>query len=219
MLALFTQPWSAVPSCWIDCETTGVRPGVDRAVEVGLVRFEAGVSVGEFRSNVNPGIPIPEAASAIHGIKDADVVGAPSIAEVFALPEVAGLIEGANPAAYNASFDKNFVPPFGDSWAWPWLDSLSLVRVVDRFERGAGRHKLTAAAARHGIKLAAAHSAVHDARAAGELFYLLAARQFDAKSTLGNLLLWQRQQEAQSWFDFQSWLSRQPPKETAHAVG
>lgn len=218
MLSFFNRVWSEVPTAWIDTETTGVRAGFDRAVQVGIVRFEGGRAVGDFVSLVNPRIPIPREVSAIHGIIDDHVAGAPSVQSVFLLADVQRLLRDAQPAAYNGPFDRHFVPPFGEDWAWPWLDALSLVRVVDRFAKGKGRHKLEAACQRNGIALDKAHDAASDARAAGELFYKLAPGQY-GRSTLGQVLHRQRLAEAESWFDFHSWLSKQPPlpKENADA--
>lgn len=215
MLKHFNTRWSDVPVVFIDTETTGTKPGRDRAVQVALVRFEGGKPVGEFSSLVDPGIPISPEATAIHGITDDMVRGVATIDEVFRDPRVQALLEGAQPAAYNAPFDRHFVPPFGDDWTWPWVDSLSLVRVVDRFERGKGRHRLEAAAARHGVKLDKAHDAEADARAAGELFYRLGPQVFSVGEawSLGQVLRWQRVAEAEEWARFMGWLSKQPPRE------
>lgn len=214
-----------MPTAWIDTETTGVCPGIDRAVQVGLARFEGGKLVGSGVQRVNPGIPIPPQATAIHGITDAMVVDMPTIENVFAGEPATVLLTGAQPSGYNANFDRHFVPPFGD-WAWPWLDALSLVRVVDRFERGKGRHRLEAACARHGVKLSKAHDAEADAIAAGELFYALMPKLSDVLRnqtrgpefpdvTMGALLCWQKEQEAAEWFRFNEWLARQPPRDEA----
>lgn len=46
MLKYFNQQWDTVPVCVIDTETTGVQPGRDRTVQVGVVRFEGGGSRG-----------------------------------------------------------------------------------------------------------------------------------------------------------------------------
>lgn len=224
MLKLFNERWDRVPTVWIDTETTGTQPGFDRAVQVGIVRFEGGKPVGTFEALCDPGMPIPAEASEIHGITNdmLDTADAPRIELVFAEPEVVRLLEGAQPAAYNAGFDRHFVPPEAfEDWTWPWLDSLSLVRVVDRYVRGKGRHQLKTACARHGVRLEGAHTAAQDACAAGELFYrlapdLVAAERLDdhdRNCTLGSLLRWQRQQEANEWWRFNDWLSRQPPRE------
>lgn len=211
MIRYFNSPWRDVPTVWIDTETTGTRPGVDKAVEIGICRIERGEVVGNARSLVSPGIPIPPEATEIHGITDADVADAPPIEDVFASPEVRALLDGAQPGGYNCPFDRCFVPPFGD-WMWPWLDCLSLVRVVDRFAKGQGRHKLTAAAQRHGIELDNAHSALADAIAAGMLFYKLADIGYGEGAPLGEVIAHQRENEAREWFRFNEWLSRQEPR-------
>jgi len=216
LLRLFNSPWNEVPVCFIDTETTGKSPGKDRAVQVAIVRFECGKAVGSFSSIVSPrGVPISPEATAAHGYTDADVADAPSIESIFQLADVQRLLRDAQPGAYNAAFDRHFVPPFTEDWTWPWVDSLSLVRLIDRYERGAGRHKLSAAAARHGVKLDKAHDAEADARAAGELFYMLGPQVFVGGGTwtLGQVLRWQRVAEAEEWARFMGWLSKQPPRE------
>lgn len=206
----FLKPWLDVPTVWIDTETTGALPGTDKAIQVGLVRFENGAPVGQFVSLVCPGREISAEAAAVHGFTDADVADAPSIQSVFLLTEVQQLLRGAQPGAYNAPFDKHFVPPFGDDWTWPWLDALSLVREIDRWVKGKGRHKLDVTCQRHGVSLATAHDAGSDAEAAGRLFYKLAT--WSRNVALGDVLRDLRLAEAEQWADFQSWLAKQPPQ-------
>ena len=76
----------ARPLCVLDCETTGTSPQHDRVVEIGIVRYTAGAEPSCFACRVNPGIPIPDAASAVHGIRDADVADCPHFRDIaFAL--------------------------------------------------------------------------------------------------------------------------------------
>lgn len=214
MLELFNMQWHEVPTVWIDTETTGLVAGKDRAVQVAFARFEKGEFVGAVEFLVAPGIPIPAEATAIHKITDKHVAKAKPIEMIFARTNVQRMLKGAQPAAYNAPFDHNFVPPFGD-WTWPWLDGLVVVRAIDRYARGKGRHKLEAACERHGVKLERAHSAGDDARAAGELFYKTVPKLHVDRDelTLGELLAWQRKQAADDWYRYHLWLSQQPPKE------
>lgn len=220
MLKFFNTKWNEVPIVVIDVETTGTIPGIDAAVQVALVRFEKGEPVARFCSHVNPGRSIPKVATDIHGITDADVEHSPPIEAVFSLPEVKRLITDANPAAYNASFDRAFVPLYawGEDWGWPWIDPLTVVRNVDRFVRGAGRHKLEAACARRGITIAKAHDAAADAEAAGRLFYMIVPETDWARlgdydpGILGQLLAWQRHEESSEWFRFSEWRAAQPPR-------
>jgi len=214
MLKLFNKPWSECVVTTIDFETTGLRPGIDRVVQAGLARFEKGVCVASVGSLID-GAPIPAEATAIHGITDEMVADAPTLTTFFEGEDVRALLENAQPAAFNAPFDRQFIPPWAlPDYTWPWLDVLSLVRVVDRFERGKGRHKLTASCERHGIELTNAHSAEADAVAAGQLFYKLAHQMANAErgpGTLGKLLHWMQTQEANEWERFHSWLACQPP--------
>ena len=63
----------------LDLETTGTDILADRIVELALVRRE-GAHTHVTATRVNPGIPIPAAATKIHGIADADVADAPRFA-------------------------------------------------------------------------------------------------------------------------------------------
>lgn len=220
MLTHFNTPVLEVPSTWLDVETTGRNPRTDRVVQIGIVRFERGAETIGFGSYVNPGRPIPAEATAIHGITDEMVRTAPTLDAVLAVPVVQQLLANAQPGAYHGSFDRAFVPElFGDA-DWPHLDALSLIRVVDRFVSGKGRHQLGASCQRHGIEIGTAHSALDDARAAGKLFYTLAAGAIADASvkgklpkapTLGEYLKWQQWCDLFEWFRFNEWRSKAPP--------
>ncbi len=68
------------PLVFFDLETTGLRVGTDRIVELAIIRLGPGGDVMEKVRRFNPGIPIPPEATAIHGITDADVAGEPPFA-------------------------------------------------------------------------------------------------------------------------------------------
>jgi DNA polymerase III epsilon subunit-like protein len=92
----------------IDVETTGMDPAVDRVVEIACVRLHEGRITRRFEALVDPGCPIPAAASEIHHILDADVRGKPRLAEVAG--RVRRFVEDAVVVAHNASFDVAFLP-------------------------------------------------------------------------------------------------------------
>jgi len=83
----------------VDCETTGVEDD-DAAVEIAVVRLDDGA---EFSSLVNPGRPIPPVASAVHHLTDADVVGAPHLANLEG--ELRQFIGDRTLVAHNAAFE------------------------------------------------------------------------------------------------------------------
>jgi DNA polymerase III epsilon subunit-like protein len=214
MIRHWNTPWHQVPTVVVDTETTGTRPGIDRVVQFAAVRFERGQVVDEFESLVNPGIPIPAEATEIHGITDDMVAGAPTIEQALASMSCMTVLwcGPVQLAAYNADFDRDMLPPIGSDPRWPWLDPLVLVRDVDRYAKGKGRHQLGAACARHGIELTGAHGALADARAAGQLLYKLGAQAW-RNVNLGAVLHWTMRVRANQWMDYHQWLSEQPPKE------
>jgi DNA polymerase-3 subunit epsilon len=84
----------------LDLETTGVNPDLDHIVELTIARVEPGTfAVQQLHTRVNPGVPIPVEASAIHGITDADVQDAPSFRTVA--PLVLPLLAGADVVGFN----------------------------------------------------------------------------------------------------------------------
>ncbi len=65
-----------------DLETTGLDPASDRIVEIAVLRIDPDGGRERFRRLLDPGRPIPPEASAVHGIRDADVRGQPRFADI-----------------------------------------------------------------------------------------------------------------------------------------
>lgn len=87
------------PLAFIDLETTGLSTAHDRIVELALIKVSPGGDVVERVRRFNPGIPIPPAATEIHGITDEDVAGeAPFAARARAL---VGLLDACDLAGFN----------------------------------------------------------------------------------------------------------------------
>lgn len=92
------------PLCIIDFETTGVDTATAKIVQVGLIRTgpkgpNTEVSQTTWNQLVNPGIPIPEDATEIHGIKDEDVKDKPFFHQVA--PQLSELLKGADLCGYS----------------------------------------------------------------------------------------------------------------------
>lgn len=111
-----------------DVETTGIDPKEDRVVEIAAYDITVdGLDVAPVGSRlVNPGRPIPPAASAVHHIIDADVADELLFGlawQAFHDPDIRYY------AAHNCEFEKGFLPsPAGVEWictykcglrAWP----------------------------------------------------------------------------------------------------
>jgi DNA polymerase-3 subunit epsilon len=87
------------PLVFFDLETTGLKIGEDRIVEMALIRVSPQGDVMERVRRFNPEIPIPPEATAVHGISDEDVKDeAPFSSRARALAQ---LLEGCDLAGFN----------------------------------------------------------------------------------------------------------------------
>ncbi len=70
------------PIVFFDLETTGVDTSKDRIVEISMIKvMPDGEEITKTRL-INPGMPIPPSATAIHGITDEDVKDCPTFAQI-----------------------------------------------------------------------------------------------------------------------------------------
>jgi DNA polymerase-3 subunit epsilon len=91
----------------VDLETTGLRPGQSGICEIGAVRLRGFEVEAEFQTLVDPGLPIAAGASALTGLRNEQLRGAPGPAEaVRRFLEFAG--DGVL-VAHNARFDLAFL--------------------------------------------------------------------------------------------------------------
>lgn len=144
-----------------DTETTGVRSEKDRIIEIAA--YDP-LNKTSFERLINPGIPIPSDATAIHHISDAMVADAPSF-DVVA-KELCEFCEGEVVliAHNNDGFDYHFLkaeferhgmslPP------WKFFDTLKWAR---RYRADLPRHTLQFLREIYGIEANNAHRALDD---------------------------------------------------------
>ncbi|MBS9402393.1 3'-5' exonuclease [Halomonas sp. TRM85114] len=161
-----------------DTETTGLelRRG-DTVISIGACRVvnQRLLASDIFDIRVDPERPIPPASTAIHGLRDADVAGAPPLA--VALPRFRDYIGDAVILAHNAAFDLLAIQPPGGGvdFDMPVLDTLLLSRALDEAIDG---HDLDTLAERYGLTVppGARHTALGDARVTAELWLSLLPR-------------------------------------------
>jgi DNA polymerase-3 subunit epsilon len=91
----------------VDLETTGLRPGESGICEIGAVRLRGFEVEAEFETLVDPGLPIGAGASAVTGLRNDQLRGAPGPpAAVRSFLAFAG---DAVLVAHNARFDLAFL--------------------------------------------------------------------------------------------------------------
>ena len=133
----------------LDTETASLQSGV---VELAMLHIDAELNVlGEFHTKVNPERPIEPGAFAVHGISDADVADAPTLAQI---PELS-LVTHA--VAHNYPFDSRMLK--GRLNAEASLCTLSLSR---QYLKGAANHKLENLKRELGLPDQKSHSALGD---------------------------------------------------------
>jgi DNA polymerase-3 subunit epsilon len=92
------------PLAVLDVEATGVDVSLDRVVEIAVVRVSPDGRRAVFHRRVNPGLPIPAPATAVHGIRDEDVIACPTFAAIAG--DLLGVLAGADLAGFGiARFD------------------------------------------------------------------------------------------------------------------
>jgi DNA polymerase-3 subunit epsilon len=182
-----------------DTETTGVNPLDARIVTAALVVRGGGLEDRTFSFLINPGVPIPPAATAVHGIDDARAQ-ADGADPKQALEEIAGhlaaaLKYGMPVAAFNQSFDwsvlhydleRHGLPTMADRLEgepYSLLDPHVIDRQCVPKLRGSGLRKLKPTCERYGVALEDWHTAEADALAA----LLLVDAQFDYHPQLADM--------------------------------
>ncbi|MFD2189735.1 3'-5' exonuclease [Pistricoccus aurantiacus] len=161
-----------------DTETTGLelRRG-DRVISIGACRIVNRRLLADdvFESLVDPERPIPDASTAIHGLTDTDVAGAPTLTRI--MPRFRDYLGDAVLLAHNASFDLLALQPPGSEVVldMPVLDTLLISRGLDPGLEG---HDLDSLAERFALVVPEGlrHTALGDAQLTAELWLTLLPR-------------------------------------------
>ncbi|WP_410221341.1 exonuclease domain-containing protein [Pedobacter sp.] len=89
------------PLAFFDLEATGINVGIDRIVEIAVLKIMPDGTEQILTKRINPEMPIPLASSLIHGIYDEDIKDAPVFATIA--QEIANFIADADLAGYNSN--------------------------------------------------------------------------------------------------------------------
>lgn len=176
--------WRDGPMLAFDLETTGVDTTTARIVTATVLLID-GPHIQAHNWLLNPGVPIPAEATAVHGITDKvaaeqgtdPTVGVAEIAETIGkhwsptLPLV----------AFNASYDLSLLDAellrhCGErlTISGPVLDPYVIDKAVDPYRKG--KRRLSDQCLHYGVQLDHAHTSSDDALAAARLAWKLAQR-------------------------------------------
>ena len=153
------------PIIFFDLETTGTDVSKDRIVEICYIKVYPDGREVEYSKRINPGMHIPEGASAVHGIYDEDVKDCPLFKDVAR--EIANEFEGCDVAGFNSNrFD---LPLLAEEFLRAQVDiDLSRHKAIDVQVLYHKREPRTLSAAHKfycGTEFDNAHSALADTRA------------------------------------------------------
>ncbi|MCX7521598.1 exonuclease domain-containing protein [Microbacterium sp. STN6] len=167
-----------------DLETTGVDVETARIVSahVGVLDTD-GAIVERLDWIVDPGVEIPEAATAVHGITTARAraegrEAREAVSEIVAALRTL-LNRGLPIVAYNAPYDLTLLNREATRYGItplatpaPVIDPLVIDRAVDKYRRG--KRTLEVTCGHYGVSLVGAHDAGADAVAAGRVAQAIA---------------------------------------------
>jgi DNA polymerase III subunit epsilon len=174
----------------VDTETTGLRPGPDRVIEVAALRLRGGKVIDTFQSIINPGRYLPPFIVKFTGITQEMVEEAPTAKEV--LPDFFQFIDDATLVGHNLAFDLNFLTYEARLLRQHCpLDGLDTILLARRFLSGLKRFKLDMVAAHLKIPATNRHRALGDVEVTAAVFLriLELAQQRQGIQTLGHLRL------------------------------
>lgn len=157
------------PIIFFDLETTGINITHDRIVEISVIKIMPNGETTERTRRVNPEMPIPAEATAVHHITDADVANEPTFKMIA--KSLAQMFTGCDIAGYNSNrFD---VPMLDQEFRRAGVDfDFSSARMIDVQTIFHKKEQRTLEAAYRfycSKQLDGAHSALADTRATYEV--------------------------------------------------
>lgn len=168
-------PLAALPIMVLDLETTGLDVSRERVIQIGAIPM-LGADVQEgprLDQLIDPGIPIPEAASRVHGLRAKDVAGAPAFADYIEIlrKTLAGRVVVGHHIGFDLAVLRHEAARVGVQWQEPpCLDLAMVAGALDPSLPDLGLETITS---RLGVSIQARHSAMGDCLATAEAFALV----------------------------------------------
>ncbi|MYB21900.1 MAG: DEAD/DEAH box helicase [Chloroflexi bacterium] len=187
----------------VDLEMTGLKPGFDEIIEVGVIRCTPERVLDSWQTLVRPMEMPPLRVQRMTGITPEMLESAPAWDQVEG--RLRELLDGATLLGHNIGFDESFLDAAGITPTSPSVDTLPLAQILDP---AAPSHRLGELCLRYGIPLDDAHRALADAEACRQLFLSLGERfaehSLDARDALAEIsstgsFFWQPGRVLRDW--------------------
>ena len=177
--------WRDAHYCVVDLELSGLDPRRHEIISFGAIPIDEGRVrlAGAVHGLVRPQRPLAEDAIRVHGIRAADLAGAPSLAEALEvlLAAMAGRVVGDQHAAVERAFLIPALRSVGVRLRGPVIDTAVLGRLwlAERDGVVPRRMSLAELTAAIGLPAHSPHTAIGDALTTAQLF-IAAATHLDA---------------------------------------
>ena len=204
MTILRSSSWRDARFIAIDVETTGLDPRRDEVISFAGIPIDSAriIAPEAVRSLVRPRAATTGASAEIHGLRDYDLVGAPSAPE--ALAPLAAAMRGRVPVVHAQWVERTFLRKAGCPLPRRIVDTAVLWRLlsVERGQGDPGTCGLSAIAEALGLPAHRPHTAEGDTLTAAQVFLAIATHlEAHGRSTVRDLtrtrrdlrarLLWQ----------------------------
>lgn len=173
--ATHSTPLVSLDAVVLDTETTGLDARTARLIQIGALRLKGGKIAGgeRFEQIVDPGVPIPAASSAVHGLADADVRGKPRFAAVW--PDFDQYLGRSILIGHTIAFDINILKREVELSRGVWRQRRALdIRQLARLAAPTlADYELSRLAAWLNIEIVGRHTAMGDAEATARIYAAL----------------------------------------------
>lgn len=177
------------PIAFFDLETTGLNTEKDRIVEIAISKLNPDGSTQAYKARIDPEIPIPEEAIAVHGITNEMVSGCPTWEQIG--PKIYEEFEGCDVGGYNSN---NFDVPFlfncflriGKYWDYTEFAMIDVQKIYYQKER---RRLADAVRLYLGKEMEGWHDALNDINYTVEVFLAQLEKYDDLPDNVNELAL------------------------------
>jgi DNA polymerase-3 subunit epsilon/CBS domain-containing protein len=170
--ARYSTPLIGIDAVVLDTETTGLDAAKARIVQIGAVRIRGGILKESERLDrlVDPEMEIPPRVSEVHGIRNADLKGAPTFKAL--VPELEAFLGSALLIGHTIAYDLTVLRREYQLAESAWKEPRAIdIRLIARLIAPANaKHDLDGVCEALGIVVEGRHTAIGDAVATAKAF-------------------------------------------------